>query len=89
MDRLYQLEQRVLMLELALQKQGILVEEFPPSAPTELESEEYLTPKQLRANGNPYCPKCYTFGDTHRRDCIYAGKGMQKHIRTPIPDAPK
>lgn len=82
-DRLYQLEQRVLMLELALRKHGIKIEEFqrPQADDFYPEPDPVLTPKQLRAAGRPYCPKCFTFGSSHSKDCPNAGAGMSKHIK--------
>lgn len=29
----------------------------------------------------PYCPKCWTNGHEHRKDCPYAGMGMTHHTR--------
>jgi len=82
-DRLYQLEQRVLMLELALRKNGIETEEFPRPQDDDscLVPDTVLTPKQLRAAGHPYCPKCFTFGSSHRRDCPNVDTGMSKHVK--------
>jgi len=83
-DRLYQLELRVSMLESALRKHGIDTEEFPRQQADDscIEPDPVLTPKQLRAAGYPYCPKCFTFGSSHRKDCPNVDAGMSKHVRT-------
>lgn len=39
------------------------------------------TPQELRTAGRPYCPRCYTFGDAHRKDCMYKNHGMTYHVR--------
>jgi len=81
MDRLYQLERRVLTLEGALRNQGISLDEIPPD-PVNSELEEILlTPKELRANGQAYCPKCYSFGHVHRLSCPYVDQGVSKHVK--------
>jgi len=78
-SRLNQLEQRVFMLEQAIHRSGIILDES--TQPQVEELEEVLTPTQLRAAGNPYCPKCYTFGHNHRKDCPYVTLGMTHHVK--------
>lgn len=81
-DSLYQLERRVLMMELALRKHGIEIEDF--QQPHEEVLEPIKTPKQLRESGQPYCPKCFTFGSSHRKDCPNASFGMSSHVRMAV-----
>ena len=69
------------MLEMALRSQGISLDEIQPDlANSELE-EIQLTPKELRAKGLAYCPKCFSFGHVHRGSCSYADQGMSKHVK--------
>ena len=57
-----------------------------PREPTEDDIESYVdpdagkAPSQLRNEGRRYCPMCYTFGHSHRKDCLYKDSGMQYHI---------
>jgi len=79
-SRLDQLERRVLMMELALRNHGVTIDEYPrPQA--EETYEPKFAPAQLRALGQPYCPKCYTFGNEHRNTCPYSDQGMTNHVR--------
>jgi len=60
----------------------VLLEVEAVSEPAQyLDERVEMTPAQLRAAGRPYCPKCYTFGSTHRKHCINVSEGMSKHIR--------
>ncbi len=38
------------------------------------------TARELRAEGKPFCPKCYTFGHEHSRNCAYRFGGMNHHV---------
>ena len=42
----------------------------------------HLSPVERRAAGQPHCPICYTFGNSHRNGCKYANDGMDNHIRS-------
>ena len=44
---------------------------------------EYTAAEQ-RMMGQPHCPKCFTFGYTHRIGCIYEMDGMAHHIRNGV-----
>ena len=54
--------------------------EFLAEAKTDVE-RMHLSPAERRAAGQPYCPICYTFGNSHRNGCNYANDGMDNHIR--------
>ena len=40
-----------------------------------------LSPAEAREQGAAYCPRCYTFGHTHRADCAFRNDGMARHVR--------
>jgi hypothetical protein len=39
------------------------------------------SPTQLRNEGRAYCPKCFTFGHSHRKGCRFEGEGMTHHTK--------
>ncbi len=39
------------------------------------------TPAQRRAEGCLYCPKCFTFGHSHRKGCVFENDGMRNHVK--------
>jgi hypothetical protein len=42
------------------------------------------TAEEQRMMGQPHCPKCLTFGYTHRIGCVYEMDGMDRHIRNGV-----
>lgn len=70
-------EERLDAIEAILIRQGLME---APERDTEVYVPTHRTPEQMRGAGVAYCPECYTFGDTHRRDCKYKDKGMRYHV---------
>ncbi len=60
----------------------VLVSEEPTEDGTDtyVDPDAGKSPAQLRSEGRRHCPKCFTFGYSHRKDCPYKDKGMQHHI---------
>lgn len=76
---LSELEARISVIEQILIDKGYLtidaIPEIDPIFPF-----VQTTPREQRDAGQPYCPKCYTFGDVHRKDCPYRMLGMAHHV---------
>ena len=67
---------------------GDLEFRIAPAQPIEEEEEEEKNeqPPKQRMMGQPHCPKCFTFGYTHRIGCVYEMDGMDRHIRNGGPE---
>ena len=39
------------------------------------------TPAELRKAGFAYCPRCFTFGHSHRKNCQFSATGMTHHVK--------